>query len=219
MKKKILKITGVTFLILLLATFIYSRILQSQADENGKIFDDRCNNVNPALIAYKNSYLQMWQVMNNNGSKDEAMQDFNNYISGIQKYIPLENNWLDKDSKYINNWAFQIFQPKYIKDLATLQYNMYKAQRDDAEYIQNLFENPNSQNNTDPTIPAKNLQDASNKYFSAQDAASKKKDWRKLLWTEPPVNCDRKNLIIPNTSIDNIFATPVPEVKNPEQTG
>lgn len=218
MKKKILKITGATLLILLLSTFIYSRILQSQADENGKIFDDRCNNVNPALIAYKNSYLQMWQVMNNNGSKDEAMQDFNNYISGIQKYIPLENKWLDEDSKYINNWTFQIFQPKYIKDLATLQYNMYKAQRDDANSILNLWNNPQSANNFDASA-ADNLQKASDAYYSAYDAAKNKKDWRKFLWTEPQVDCDPKNLIIPNTSIDNTFATPSPEVKNPDRAG
>ena len=77
----LLVIVSLFFVFLSLSIFTYSRILQAHADESGVIFDDRCNNVNPALIAYKNSYLQMWDLMKNKGSETDVMTKMADYTT------------------------------------------------------------------------------------------------------------------------------------------
>ncbi len=213
------KILLVIFAVSISAVFIYSRILQSHADESGMIFDDRCNNVNPTLISYKNSFLQMWQTINDNGSSEKVNSEMDNYNKGIAKYLPLESEWLKKQSAFITRWDFQFFEPDYVKDLAKLQLEMYQAQRDNAAYTLNLFENPKEPENFNVSA-AKKYIDASNAYFEAYEIANKKDDWRKLLWKAPPINCDPKNLVIPDTSLDKIFPNPVPTTSiDPSRSG
>lgn len=208
---KIIKIFISIFIFICLSIFTYSRILQAQVDESQRIFDDMCNNINPTLIAYKNSYLQMWNLMKSNGSENDVMAKMQDYINGIKKYIPLENTWLKKDSVFIDRWDFQLFQPTYMKNLAKLQIAMYQAQRDDAQGILNLYLTPQTQPNFDLAASvAQKVRDTTSAYFAASDAASKMKDWRKLLWREPPVDCPEQNLNIPQTDIQTITATPTP---------
>lgn len=193
----------------ILAVFIYSRILQAHADEGGKLFDDRCNNVNPTLIAYKNSYIQMWRLIKNNGNQEEAKNKFMDYQNGIKKYLPLESDWLKKQSDFTTRWDFQFFEPDYVKNLAKLQIAMYQAERDNSANILSLFENPKTTENFDAST-VKRFQEASAAYFKAYDEANKIDDWRKLLWKQPDINCPEQNLIIPDTSLDKIFPSPVP---------
>jgi hypothetical protein len=207
-KKKTFLIITVVFLGFI---FTYSRILQAHADESGRVFDDRCNNVNPSLIAYKNSYLQMWNIINNSNKypEDALANILNEYVSGIKKYLPLENEWIKKDSDFINRWDFQLFEPDYMKNVANLQLKMYEAQRDNAEGIVRVAEDPNSKERFDPTLTDK-FKKASQDYFTAFDEAKKRSDWRKYLWKAPPINCPEENLHIPETDINTIFATPAP---------
>jgi len=209
--KKILKVFIIILVFTFVSIFLYSKILQAHADEGGKLFDERCNNVNPALIAYKNSYLQMWNIIYGKTKypQDALLNKLTEYVNGIKKYLPLENDWIQKESAYINRWDFQLFEPDYVKRLANLQVEMYKSQKNSDQEVIRIAENPASGERFDSSLTDK-FKKASEDYFKAHDEASKKSDWRKFLWKEPAINCPEENLHIPETDFQSILATPAP---------
>lgn len=209
---KLLKVIGIVLVIFIVLIGVYSRILQAHADESQRIFDDRCNNVNPVLIKYKQAYLDMVNLMKTDPQpKSEPIINlYNQYLDGIRAYLPLEKSWLEKQRTFVNRWDFQTFEPKYMKDLAIAQTDMYQAYFDHAKSIIDIADN---QSTNSATVEKDNLYIASDKYFRLQDEATNLMDWRKLLWKEPPVNCPEKNLEIPETggALEKIFGEPTPE--------
>ncbi len=207
--KQTAKILVVVLFTFITFTFLYSRILQAQINKSGRLFDERCNKVNPAMISYKNSYLQFWEMIKNpkNHTKEETRGKMAEYIEGIKKYIPLEDGWLSKQTSFVESWDFQAFQPKYVKDLAILQLKMYTSQRDSTRIIPDLWEGKPY----DSTL-AKKAQEDTDNYFEAYENAKEMKDWRKRLWQSPPLNCPEENLIIPDTDINSILPSASPSI-------
>jgi len=200
----------------------YSRLLQNLANEGGKLFDDRCNNVNPALISYKNAYLEMMKLLNNKDSKPsqqlqlQIQTKLSDYISGIKAYIPLEEAWVNKQSKFVKRWDFIYLQPEFIKNLSIYQLEMYQGYLDHAKATIALMDSVGTSKASELRAVANEAGqrkvDASKRYFTAFDQATKRSDWRKLLWKSPPVNCPEENLIITDTSFDTIFPSPTPDI-------
>ncbi len=212
---KALKLIGLALIAPIALIGVYSRILQSHANESQKIFDDRCNNVNPILIKYKQAYLDMVNLMKTDPQpKSEPILNlYNQYLGGIRAYLPLEKSWLEKQRVFVNRWDFQTFEPKYMKDLATAQTDMYQAYFNHAKSIIDIADN---QATHSATVEKDNLYIASDRYFKLRDEAIKIVDWRKFLWKMPPVNCPEKNLNIPETggALENTpdSPSPIPEL-------
>lgn len=224
-KKRIVPWVLGVIMVFLVSIWGYSRVLQNLVNESGRLFDDRCNNVSPTLIAYKNSYLR-WRNLEKEPDKltnQKFMDGMNEYVNGVKAYIPLEESWLKRQSEYINRWDFRLFMPKYMKDLAQYQLEMFQSYRNQAMTIIQLFETADNTGRTEPPewidmLASKKMLEASDKYFAAYDEDNNKLDWRKLLWKPPPINCPDENLIIPDTSIDKIFPSSTPTPTNNDVT-
>lgn len=184
---------------------IYAYKLHSLAVDGDKIFAFRCTNVNPHLIAYKNSFLKFADYLNNpkKYTVDEAKGFFNDYISEMRVYAEEESKWLEMNQKHLNRWDFKLIEPWYIKEAGGYQLKMYEAYRDYARYTAQTWDAKSPSENYEATIDE--IADRRNKYeklyFELFDKALKINDWRKILGNVPmPKECTEENLIIPDTS-------------------
>ena len=134
---------GLTVLgVVTLACGFYLYKLHSLALIGNKIFEQRCLNVNPHLIRYKNSFLKFADYLNNpkKYSDDEVKTFLEGYISEMRAYVPEEDKWLEAEQKYIHRWDFKLIEPWYIKEASVYQLEMYKGYRDEAFYMLELYD-------------------------------------------------------------------------------
>jgi hypothetical protein len=204
-RKNIIKVAGVIIILVLLTSGFYLYDLHSSMVEANNIFALRCTTVNPPLIAYKTAFLGFADAIQNpnNYTKKQTIGFYNDYNSGMKKYVVEENKWLSLQNNFINRWDFKLFQPWYIKKAELLQWNMYEGYRNDAQYLIDIadqkivLKDPFSSNNE-----VRDRRDkASEEYFSFYKQAIEIKDWRKFIQYVPyPSVCTEKNTTIPNTS-------------------
>ena len=112
------------FLGLFLGLFVfYPYKLHTLAVERNNIYALRCTNVNPPLIAYKNSFLGFTDSLKNPGkyADDQVKKFFYDYIDEMRKYVPEETKWLETNGKFIKRWDFQLIEPWYLKQAADYQ--------------------------------------------------------------------------------------------------
>jgi len=190
-------------IIVIFVFYLYK--LHALAIEGNRIFEYRCTNVNPPLIGYKKSFLQMADYFNNpdGNAHVDVGAAFENYNSGMKAYVEEEDKWLEMQKLYTNRWDFKLIEPWYIKQAADYQWKMYEGYRDDAKY---LIETYNAGGATEE-INAKfnEARDRRDKYESLYyeffDEASAISDWRKIFASVPiPEGCNEENMTIPNTS-------------------
>jgi len=204
-KQNIIKISGVIFVILVLFLGFYLYDLHGSMVEANNIFAIRCTTVNPPLIAYKTSFLNFADAIQNPDkyTTEQIKGFYNGYNSGMKKYVTEENKWLSLQNNFMNRWDFQLFQPWYIKKAELLQWKMYGAYRDDAQYLIDIgdqkivLKDPFSLNNE-----VRDRRDkASEEYFNFYQQATEIRDWRKYIQYVPYPNvCNEKNTTIPNTA-------------------
>lgn len=202
---KIIKVVLVV-LVLGIASFgIYAYKLHSLAVEGNKIFEYRCTNVNPRLIAYKNSYIKMVDCLKNSGtenscSREETVGALNDYISGLPKYIEEEDKWLGMQRSYMDRKDFKFIEPWYIKQAGEYQWKMYEGYRDDAKGMLTMIEQKSEEADSLQAEARDRRNEFSQKYFDFFDEASSINDWRKIFANVPvPAGCTKENLIIPQT--------------------
>lgn len=205
----ILLFTGIVFVI-----YIYK--LHALAVEGNKIFDYRCTTVNPHLIRYKKSFLQISDYINDpEGHTDTDIGAvFADYNSGLRAYVEEENKWLTMQNDYINRWDFQLIEPWYMKQAAQYQWKMYEGYRDDAKYMIATYDAGGATDEIDTKFTE--ARDRRNKfsklYYDFFDQASAIRDWRKIFGNVPlPEGCNKENMTIPETSgsIDWDIKSPV----------
>lgn len=204
MKRKIKLV--LVLLVLVVGGFgIYAYKLRLLANEGNDLFEQRCFYVNPPLISYKNSFLEIADMLNNpeNYEAGSLTDPFENYIFQMEGYVGEESKWLDAQSAYVNRWDFQLFEPWYIKQASDYQLKMYEAYRDDAKYMLETYNNRGaSEEITAKFNEARSRRDKySELYHDFFDEALMIRDWRKILGSVPiPEGCTEENMIIPNTS-------------------
>lgn len=203
--------------VLSLFTFgIYAYKLHSLAVDGDRIFAFRCTNVNPHLIAYKNSFLQFADALNNpeKYSVDEAKGFFDGYVSEMRAYVEEENRWLEMNQKHLDRWDFKLIEPWYIKEAGVYQLKMYEAYRDHARYIVQSFDAKKASENFKSVIDevVARREKYEKLYFELFDRALMIRDWRKIFGNVPmPKECTEENMTIPNTSGSiNWEGTPTP---------
>lgn len=215
MKKVFLAILAlVAISIVLFATYAYK--LHSLAVDGDKIFAFRCTNVNPHLIAYKNSFLKFADYLNNpkKYTVDDARGFFDDYISEMRVYAEEESKWLEMDQKHLDRSDFKLIEPWYIKEAGGYQLKMYEAYRDFARYTVQTFDAKSPSDNYEVII--NEIKDRREKYeklyFELYGEALEINDWRKIFGNVPmPKKCKEENLIIPDTSgALNWDGTPTP---------
>jgi hypothetical protein len=123
----------------------------------------------------------------------------------MKNYVKEENKWLAIQNKLIKRWDFQLIEPWYTKKAEDLQWKMYEAYRDDAQYILDLGEKKPVPKDF-PNLNVRDTRDkVSQEYFDFYTKAIAIKDWKKFFGrVSLPKVCTEKNLTIPNTegSID-----------------
>ena len=199
--------------------------LRQLAEESNGIFEYRCTNVNPLLIAYKNTFLRYADHVNNPdwASGPEMWSLISAYAEQMRQYIPAENAWLETEGKFMNRWDFTVFAPEYMQIAARLKFNMYKAYRDDAAYMLSIWDNPE---HIDPnlkpgdTSEARTNRDAAiSAYFSYFDLEKERWDWRKPFMTvKPPAACNSLNTTFPQTEGSIHWEEEVKEATPPAST-
>jgi len=224
--RKIIKVVLVFIGLAVVGFGVYAYKLRSLAHEGNDLFEQRCLNVNPFLIGYKNSFLEMADVINNpeNYEEGSGIGVFENYIWQMGIYLEEENKWLEAQSAYINRWDFQLFEPWYIKQAAEYQIKMYEGYRDDARYMLEIYNAGGATEElTTKFNEARDRRDKySELYFTFGNEATEIFDLRKFLVIIPaPNGCTEENMTIPDTSgsIDweeDIEPTPNPAILDPD---
>lgn len=217
--KKLFKIILILIGIAVFIFCVYVYKLHTLALENNKIFELRCTNVNPPLISYKNSFLKFADFLKTPEKyKEEDPKIFyDDYISGMRKYVVEENKWLELNRRYLNQWDFKLLEPWYMKQAGEYQLKMYEGYRDDAQCMLDIWDNKTSSDelNAKQAEARKRRDEAEQKYFDFFDQASAISDWRKIFGNLPvPKGCNEENMTIPETggSID-WGGTPTPSPK------
>ncbi len=109
------------------------------------------------------------------------------------------------DKQYKERWDFKLIEPWYMKKAGDLQWKMYEGYRDDAKFILNMWEHPE----TITALPDPNFVNDgrqrrdrySEEYFKFFDDAVVIQDWRKFFGRVPiSAGCTSENTNIPNTS-------------------
>ncbi len=206
---------------------IYAYKLHSLAAEGNKIFEYRCTDVNPHLIGYKKSFLQMANYFNDSdGNADvDVGKAFKDYNSGLKVYVEKENKWLEMQKAYMDRWDFKLIEPGYIKQAGEYQWKMYEGYRDDAKYLVETYEAGGATEVINSKfLKARDRRDKyEGLYYDYFDEASAIRDWRKFFASVPiPDGCNEENMTIPNTygSINwegkPVSPTPVSEPLDPE---
>src|SRR5262245_33260258 len=133
--KKGLKFFFIALICFISFLLIYAYKLHSLALEGNNLFEQRCLVVNPPLIEYKNSFLQVADYLKNpeKHATDDFKSSFDHYIAGMRDYAEKEDAWIRNQKSYVNRWDFQLFEPSTVKEAAQYQIKMYEAQRDETQ--------------------------------------------------------------------------------------
>lgn len=205
MKRKPIKLGLIFILLLVSAISFYFYKLHALAVEGNSIFEQRCLVVNPPLISYKNSFLKFADFFKTpeKYSGDEIKGFFNDYITGMRKYLVEETKWLENDKKYMDSWDFKLLEPWYMKQGGEYQWKLYEGYRDDAKYLLATYDQGKASEDVD--MKQKDARVRINKYaqlyFDLIDKASKINDWRKMFGrVSIPKGCTEENMRIPNTT-------------------
>lgn len=214
-KRKILKFLLAVTVIVTVVLGFYLYKLHALAAEGNNIFEQRCLKVNPPLIAYKNSFLKVADLLKSKGeySADEIKGFFDDYLSGMRQYVEEENKWLEIQGKFIDRWDFKLIEPWYLKLAGEYQLKMYEGYRDDAKYILEMYD----QEKSSEELEAKQIEarDRRNQYaqlyYDLFEKAVEIEDWRKFFGRVPiPKGCNKENITIPETagSLDSLNEAP-----------
>lgn len=204
MRKTIKLLIGIVIVLLVILGF-YLYKLHALAVEGNEIFALRCTKVNPPLIGYKKAFLKFTDYLKNpdDYTGDEVRGFFDEYISGMKAYVPIETEWLEQQQKYMNRWDFKLIEPWYIKQAADYQWRMYEAYRDDAKYMLETYEAKGAKEDIQSKFQEarKRRDEYEQKYHDFFNEASEINDWRKIFGHVPiPEGCTEETLTIPNTS-------------------
>lgn len=210
------------FIVVLVCSYMYK--LHSLAVEENNIFGRRCTEVNPYLIAYKNSFLSFADAVKNPNkyTVEQGRKFYFDYLDGMQIYYPKETVWLNENQKVLNRWDFKLIEPWYIQKAGDYQQKMYEAYRDEAQIMTETT--VKGANVDDLMTKFKEARDRRNKYmnlyFGFSEEAGKIKDLRKLFGVVPvPPGCTEENVTIPDTTgALDAEPTPIP-AKEPGITG
>lgn len=205
MKKKIIKIVLVLLTLFIVIFGFYAYKLHVLAVEGNEIFEKRCTDVNPLLISYKNSFLEIASYLNDpQGNADINIEaSFENYISGMRAYTKEEDKWLEMQKAHMNRWDFQLIEPWYIKEAAEYQWKMYEGYRDDTKYMLETFDAGGATEEISAKFTeARERRDKYEQmYYEFFDEAFEIRDWRKFFGYVPvPEGCTEENMTIPDTS-------------------
>ncbi len=217
--KKILKVILLLVVVSTMSCGVYLYRLRTLAVTGNNIFELRCTTVNPPLIAYKNSFLKFADFINDptKYKKDDGKNFYDEYVSGMRKYVVEENRWLEMNKKYLDRWDFKLIEPWYIKQAGELQWEMYEGYRDDAQAMLAIWDNGEASDdlNAKQATARKRRDDAEDKYFEFFDEAVQISDWRKIFSALPvPDGCNDGNMTIPQTGgAINWEGTPTPQPK------
>lgn len=220
-KTPIFRISIVVLCLLVLLFGTYISRLGSFALEGNKLFEYRCQKVNPVLIGYKNSFLKFADYLKspNKYSDKEAGSFLKGYMDGMKVYVDEENKWLVMQRSLLDRWDFRLIEPEYVQKAGDYQWKMYEAYRDDAKALSLMQDNPDSGEKlmADSKEARERINKYSDLYFYTFDQAVKISDWRKFFGRVPEPNCREEDLVIPDTSgaIDWGILTPTPEPATP----
>jgi hypothetical protein len=164
-------------------------------------------------------------------SQNHTSHEFNTaisgYIDGIRKYLPLQASWLDTQRAYTTRWDFQLFQPGYMKDIATAQIILYQAYYDHAKAILSTLDaSPDPESKANPELMQKGvdagvrLQKAQTNYNEVYQTSQSHTDWRTHLWKNPKLDCPKEYQEVPDTgnALPLLFEPPTPSTTQPDST-
>lgn len=201
---------------------LYAYKYHSLAMEGWRLFNERCNNVNPLLIKTRNIHLALGAATS--GKASPSAEQFENDLISLPKYadqyLSLERVWLDKQGAYLNRWDFNLFEPEYLKIAGKYQLAMYQAYYNYYKTLSSFFNNAfeakatgNESKNNGNIVEL--MDEYSNEirtnrdlYNQAFDKGAEIKDWRKKLAQVPEPDCFLENLIIPEYYLPS--PTPIP---------
>ena len=180
---------------------LYIYKYHSLALEGWRLFNDRCNTVNPELIKVRNTHLALGAAIS--GKATPSAQQFETGLKSLpeetDQYLKLEKVWLDNQNAYLNRWDFKLLEPEYMKTAGKYQLAMYQGYYDYYKTVSSFFSGDSDNGNTLDLMDKYYSEIHTNRdlYDQAFDTGVKTKDWRKVFAQVPEPNCPEESLIIP----------------------
>lgn len=195
---------------LILLTFgLYAYKYKALAMEGWRLFNDRCNNVNPLYIKTRDQHSYLSEIMAGEreleNPEEELIKEINNLNTFANEYLEAENNWLNSQRNYTNRWDFQLLEPEYVKKTGYYQIKMYESQYNYYKTVSDFFspllaDDQTRPENSETVIEdldkySKEMQEYRKLYFEAFEEGQNKRDLRKFFGQVPKPDCPEENLI------------------------
>lgn len=108
------KVIFACFLLVLIYLFFLSSY-QKVVNDATVLADAHCLDVNPLIIARKNSYLASWKILESSGSAEDYWKEMGNYKNLSMQYRDAEAGWLNTQEKFLQRWDYRFLTPDIIK--------------------------------------------------------------------------------------------------------
>lgn len=202
----------IPFLLVILIFIAYIFTYQQVVNEGSFLADEHCIKVNPLIISRKDSYLKQYNLMLTNTTSEEYLKALDNYMKLALTYQEQEKEWIAKNSKYLNSWAFKTLIPKSIQEGANYQQVMYEAEYNSSRYLSEAYTEKSQDKQyqlakkvVEETAKSK---EAGEKYDETWNKYSGQSNWIYFFVKVPQPKCPVENYDIP--VLPDPFAPPLP---------
>jgi hypothetical protein len=226
--RKIIYWSVATVLFFFIGFGLYVYEYRSLSMEAWKLFNDRCNNVNPLLIKVRNIHLGLGAALSGQAtpSAEQFGQNLKIFPIYTNQYLAQEKIWIEKQKALLNRRDFQLLEPGFFQTVLKYHVAIYQAYYDYYQVVSDIYKAGNMARETDNkfkfdndpvSLMSKYLNERKSNqklYLDAFEKGRKTQDWRKYFVQFPALDCPEENLEIqeyyspsptPLPSIDNSF--------------
>lgn len=188
--------------------FLYQNVI----NQGSALADKQCLNVNPLIIARKESYIKSIQDIQETENIDGYLEESKNYIRISKEFIKTQNKWIEEQEALMNRWDYKLLMPAEIKELGRLQIRSRKAEVISSKTILKLFEAKDDASREDLLKIVFKQTEIANEADNAYEELwnkGQKPSWIDDFISIPTSKCPQENLNIPDVN-DTLFPADEP---------
>ena len=192
--------------------FVFLFLYQNVINQGSALADKQCLNVNPLIIARKESYIKSIQDIQETENIDGYLEESKNYIRISKEFIKTQNKWIEEQEALMSRWDYKLLMPAEIKELGKLQIRSRRADVKSSLTVLKLFEaidEEDSQDLVEDIFKQTKIANEANEAYSRLWEKGKKPSWIDQFIKIPPSKCTEKNFNIPDVN-EILFPADVP---------
>lgn len=215
---KIFKILAVFMFVIFGFVLTFWFISQKVMDDGFALVDRYCIDVNPTIIARKNSYSKFIETMKASASAEDQVKASDENINDLRKNYETEKAWLIEGKNFYQRWDYKLFGIPETKRAAEVKYQLISLENDMSKAILDYYNGPGEESRgadmfQDMVEKTKRRAQLEGDYEKAVDGVMNSKDLRYRLLRVPASKCPDENWQIPE--VPDIFAPKAPNILSP----